>query len=129
MEKTDSKTENQLNHNINRLKKKNNMIVSIDSEKVLDTNTHSWKKMQDLRNRGNPTPHFKEYLQITHNFILLLDASHWVYIAHTRGKYHMRSGYWEAGAILGVAYSTIVSMIWKILYFPIKYLEVIYAYN
>ena len=41
MEKTDSKTENQLNHNINRLKKKNDMIVSIDSEKVLDTNTHS----------------------------------------------------------------------------------------
>lgn len=60
MEKTGSKTENQLNHNVNRLKKMTWLYQLIQKKHLTQTLIH--EKNQNLRYRWNLTPHFKEHL-------------------------------------------------------------------
>ena len=54
--------------NVNRLKKKNYIVILIDAERKSDKIQHPpMIKSQQIRNKEEPPPHDKEYLQKTYS--------------------------------------------------------------
>ena len=56
-------------HHINKLKKKNHMIISIDAEKAFDKIQHPFmiKNSPESRHRGNLPQHNKGHIRQTHS--------------------------------------------------------------
>ena len=56
-------------HHINKLKKKNHMIISIDAEKTFDKIQHTFmiKKSPESGHRGNLSQHNKGHIRQTHS--------------------------------------------------------------